>query len=251
MSKIGYGLAVILSLVVSLQLLPYGLTAVTGQISLAKVDAIQARPEWNRFKILIWQYQTSVLQDIELYRQVGLGGFHIDRGADQSDLVAFSIKEKLPYYVDHVADKGFLYLKNGNVEAVTGKRGLATRPNSLANPEVVAKIKQHIGKNIGTTKKGLVLAYAFDDEISLGSFVTPCDVDIHPLSIKWFRGWLKSRYGEIGSLNREWNVQFKSFDEVIPRGFEEVRRQAQKPPLSKWNLAPWMDFRQFMDFPLS
>jgi hypothetical protein len=52
-------------------------------------------------------------------------------------------------------------------------------------------------------------------------------------------------------LNKEWDTDFKSFDEVMPKGFEEVRKQAQKPPLSKWNLAPWMDFRQFMDFRFS
>ena len=66
-----------------------------------------------------------------------------------------------------------------------------------------------------------------------------------------FSEWFKSRYGEIGLLNREWNAEFNSFDEVMPKGFEEVRRKAQKPPLSKWNLSPWMDFRQFMDFQFS
>jgi len=218
-----------------------------GQV-LPKVPPKTAKPEWSRFKILVWQYETSVLKDIDLYRHLGLGGFHIDRGASREDLVAFSLKEHFPYYVDHAADKGFLYLKDGNAQAVTGKRSLATRPNSLTDPEVISKIKQHLGQNIGTTKKGLVLAYAFDDEISLGSFVTPCDVDVHPLSMKWFREWLKGRYGEIESLNREWDAQFNSFDAVMPRSFEEVRKHARKPPLSKWNLARWMDFRQFMDF---
>jgi hypothetical protein len=216
--------------------------------SLVKVPSIPPRPEWNRFKILVWQYQTSVLKDVDLYRRLGLGGFHIDRGGGREDLVTFSLKEQFPYYVDHAADKGFLYLKDWNVQAVSGKHGLVTRPNSLADPEVISKIRQHIEQNIGTTKKGLVLAYALDDEISLGSFVTPCDVDKHPLSIKWFREWLKSRYREIGHLNEKWNTQFSNFDEVIPKGFEEVRKNAQKPPLSQWNLAPWMDFRQFMDF---
>jgi hypothetical protein len=34
---------------------------------------------------------------------------------------------------------------------------------------------------------------------------------------------------------------------VIPKSFEEIRTKAQEPPLSAWNLAPWMEFRQFMD----
>lgn len=215
---------------------------------LHRVAAIPARSEWNRFKILVWQYQTSVLKDIELYRQAGLGGFHIDRGAGQDKLVEFSIKERFPYYVDHAADKGFLYLTGNNVNAVTGKRSLATRPHSLADPKTIQQMKEHLARNINTTKKGLALAYAFDDEISLGSFVIPCDVDIHPLSLAWFRQWLRYEYKEIGFLNREWGSQFRNFDEVIPKSFEEVRNKNKRPPLSEWNLAPWMDFRHFMDF---
>ncbi|MBW2738642.1 MAG: beta-galactosidase, partial [Deltaproteobacteria bacterium] len=215
---------------------------------LSTVPAIPIRSEWNQFKILVWQYQTSVLKDIDLYRQAGLGGFHIDRGAGKSKLVDFSIRERLPYYVDHVADKGFLYLKGNNAEAVTGKRSLATRPHSLAAPKTIEKLKQHIAGNISVTKNGLVLAYSFDDEISLGSFVTPCDVDKHPLSIAWFRKWLRHQYKNISALNKVWGSHFNSFDEVMPKSFDQVRGNAWKPPLSQWNLAPWMDFRHFMDF---
>jgi hypothetical protein len=216
--------------------------------ALNKIPAIQTRQEWNRFKILVWQYKTSVLKDIDLYRQARLEGFHIDRGAGQEKLVEFSVREQFPYYVDHIADKGFLYLTGNNVEAVIGKRGLATRPHSFADPNTITQMMQHIARNIKATKNGLTLAYAFDDEISLGSFVTPCDVDKHPLSIDWFREWLRDWYGQIISLNREWNTNFKSFAEVMPKSFEEVRQYAQRPPLSRWNLAPWMDFRHFMDF---
>ena len=44
-------------------------------------------------------------------------------------------------------------------------------------------LKSLLRVNVGTTKKGLVYAYAFDDEISLGSFNNPAEVDIHPLSL--------------------------------------------------------------------
>lgn len=227
---------------------PFALAEIQRVGQLETVRAIPARPEWNQFKILVWQYRTSVLKDIDLYRRAGLGGFHIDRGAGKNKLVDFSIKERFPYYVDHAADKGFLYLKGNRIKSVTGKRGLTTRPYSLSDPKTIKRIKRHLARNIDTTKKGLVLAYAFDDEISLGSFVTPCDVDKHPLSIEWFREWLRHEYREISSLNKEWDSHFKSFDEAIPKSFEKVRRNAQRPPLSQWNLAPWMDFRHFMDF---
>ena len=92
------------------------------------------------------------------------------------------------------------------------------------------------------------LAYSFDDEISLGHFTSPCDVDIHPASLAWFREWLKREYSEIGRLNEQWGTKFGNFEEVMPQGFEEVRRNTGKDRLSGWNLSPWMDFRHFMDF---
>jgi hypothetical protein len=212
------------------------------------VSAIRQRQEWNRFHILVWQHKTSVLKDFDLYRKVGLHGFHIDRGAAAIKKVQYSLKEKIPYYVDHAADKGFLYLKGNNVAAVTGKRELVIRPNSLADPETILKIKKHLNRNISQTKKGLVLAYAYDDEISLGSFVIPCDVDKHPLSIAWFREWLRYEYGTIKQLNNQWDSSFKSFDDVMPKGFEQIRKEMRNPSISHWNLSPWMDFRHFMDF---
>jgi hypothetical protein len=81
--------------------------------------------------------------------------------------VEFSLKEKMSYNVDYAADKGFVYLKGNNVALVSGKLKLAIRPNSLADSYKMAKIKNHLHHNISATKKGFVLAYAFDDEISL------------------------------------------------------------------------------------
>jgi len=215
---------------------------------LQEVPAITARPEWHRFNVLVWQFKTSVIEDIELYRQLGLKGFHIDRGYGRDDLVQFSLKEKAPYYVDHAADKGLLYLRGDDVAAVKGKRELVVRPHSLADPETLRRLKEHLSRNIRATKDGLVLAYAFDDEISLGHFTTPCDVDIHPASLTWFRGWLKQEYSDIGRLNEQWRTKLGSFEEVMPQGFEEVRKKVGKDRLSGWNLSPWIAFRHFMDF---
>ncbi|MEW6378711.1 MAG: alpha-amylase family protein [bacterium] len=216
--------------------------------SFQRVPAIPIRPEYKQFRILIWQYGTSVMKDLDLYRKAGFCGFHIDRGSGKEKLAQFSLENRLPYYVDHVGDKGFLYLTGNRIASVTDKHGLATRPHSLADPKTIAQIKQHITKNIMATKEGYVLAYAFDDEISLGRMVTPCDVDIHPESIAWFRKWLQNRYGNVDRLNNQWGTSFGSFSEVLPQGFEEVRKKLPVKHLSRWNLSPWMDFRSFMDF---
>jgi hypothetical protein len=215
---------------------------------LVPVPAISQRPVWDRFMILVWQYQTSIEKDIDLYRKICLRGFHIDRGADAAQLVDYSRTHVLPYYVDHAADKGILYLSESSAEAVVGNRQLIERPYSLANLETVELLKSHLMKNIEVTRNGPVLAYAFDDEISLGKLTTPSEVDIHRASLTWFREWLRHRYGTIRWLNKQWNTSFSSFEHVSPQGFEKVRKTAMEPFLSQWNLSPWMDFRHFMDF---
>jgi len=214
---------------------------------LQTVSAIPSHPGQNRFSILVWPYKTDILRDFELYRKLGIRGFQIDRGAGQEKKVEFSIKQNIPYYVGHAADKGFLHLTRNNRKAVTNQHGLVIRPHSLADPRTLAKMKDHLRRNVTATKKGRVLAYAFDDEISLGRMTNPCDVDIHPLSLQWFRKWLEKEYSSIERLNLQWETLYDGFDTVMPQSFEQVRKNTKKP-LSRWNLSRWMDFRHFMDF---
>ena len=208
---------------------------------------IRQRAEWKRFTIFVWQFQTDILRDQALYTQAGLHAFHIDRGKGKEDLVRFSIENKFPYYVDHAAGKGILYLADSLRPQVTGKSGLLVRPRSLADPAVIAELQSRLRENISATKRGLVYAYAFDDEISLGSFNSPAEVDSHPLSIAWYRRWLAEQYGSVGTLNTSWGSRYSSFNDVAPVSFEEVRKSASSPPFSRWNLSRWMEWRRFMD----
>ncbi|MDA3788723.1 MAG: beta-galactosidase, partial [Desulfobacula sp.] len=207
--------------------------------------------DFSGFKILIWPYRTDVLKDYDLYREMGLGGFQIDRGAGQHQRINLSIEKDFPYYAGHVADKGYLFLKKENKNIVTQKSSLLERPLSLADPKVIKEIKAHIHKNILDLKKGKVIAYALDDEISLGTFINPSDVDISPLSLEWFRKWLKEQYHTIEALNQQWDADFKSFSDVFPQGFEQIRKNLSNQYFSGWNLSAWMDFRHFMDIQFS
>lgn len=217
---------------------------------LEPVPAVRQRPEWNRFVILVWQWQNDVRRDSALYEEAGLHGFHIDRGAGQEELVRLSLSRKFPYYVDHAAGKGILYLANSLRPRVTGRRELLVRPNSLADPENIRALEDQLRENVATTKKGLVYAYAFDDEISLGSFNSPAEVDIHPRSLAWYRKWLADRYGNIERLNGAWGTEYPSFEAVQPVSFEEIRRSIS-PPLSRWNLSRWLEWRSFMNYQLA
>jgi Beta-galactosidase len=209
--------------------------------TLEAVPVIRQRPEWRRFIILVWQWQNDVRQDGRLYELAGLHGFHIDWGTSKDDLVRLSRELRFPYYVDHAAGKGILHLTDDLRSTIIGKESLLVRPYSLADPSTIETLKSLLRVNLGTTKKGLVYAYAFDDEISLGSFNNPAEVDRHPFSLAWYRRWLSHRYGAIQNLNNAWDTSYASFEEVEPVGFEQVRKSTSDFWFSKWNLSRWME----------
>src|SRR6266508_6079823 len=215
---------------------------------LQSVPVIRQRPEWKQFVILVWQFQNDVLRDVALHDRAGLHGFHIDRGAGEDEKVRLSLERRFPYYVDHAAGKGILYLSPDLQKNLSGKASLSVRPHSLADPKTIEALKSLLRENIATTKKGFVYAYAFDDEISLGALNNPVEVDTHPLSVAWYRRWLERRYGTIGSLNSRWGTAHPSFDAIQPIGFEQARRLNSTPPFSSWNLSSWMEWRHFMDY---
>ena len=212
------------------------------------VPTIKPKPEWDRFLILVWQYKTDAENDLALYREAGLRGFHIDRGAGRAGAVAFATREAMPYYNDHAADKGYLHLtpRTGR-EKVLRKKGLIPRPQSLADPKTLRAMKDHLKRNVTVTREGPVVGYAFDDEVSLGCFNSPAEVDASPASVAAYRKWLARSYGSIDRLNAVWNTRYKTFGEAEPVSFEQVRGRHTKPPFARWNLARWMDWRRYMD----
>jgi len=212
------------------------------------VPYIKPKPEWDRFLILVWQYQTSAFKDTDLYKQAGFHGFHIDRGADAAAVVDWARTAGFPYYVDHAADKGYLHLTEGmGVNSVLHKKTVVARPNSLADPKTIETMKGFLRRNIAVTGRGPAVAYAFDDEVSLGSFTSPAEVDGSPLSVAGYRQWLARTYGTVDRLNAKWATAYKTFAEARPYSFEEVRSANSAPPLAKWNLSRWMDWRTYMD----
>ncbi len=212
------------------------------------VSYIAPKPEWDRFTVFVWQYKTSIQRDRVLYDAAGFRGFDIDRGAGKEAIARYAADNGLLYYVDHVADKGYLHLteRTGRNE-ILRKRDVLERPWSLADPRTHDVLREHISKNIAAIKNGPVVAYALDDEPSVGVFNSPCEVDGSAASVAGYRTWLREKYTTIEKLNAVWGTQLKDFDQARPVSFEEVRKDHQRPPFKNWNLSRWMDWRSYMD----
>ena len=128
------------------------------------------------------------------------------------------------------------------------------------------------------------LAYDIRDELSTTISANPFDYDFGPASLAGFRVWLKTQYADLAALNAEWETQFAAWDEVRPFTTDQIKQrmatrstgsgqsgaaalqpgvdwaalrrvkfdaaQARQEP-TRWNFAPWADFRTYMDIALS
>ncbi len=219
-------------------------------LGLGSAQAQDAVPEvappksWDHFVILMWQFQTDVRKDKAAYEALNINGFHVDRS--NAELIAFGKANGWPFYVDHAADKGYLHLGK-NADAVMKKRDLLARPNSLADPATIAKLRDFLTRNVGAAKGSTAVAYAFDDEISLGNFCSPAEVDSGPHALAFYRKQLEQQYGTIAKLNAQYGSSHKDFASVPPTIFEQVRTQLSVNGMGKVNLSAWCDWRASMD----
>ncbi len=210
------------------------------------VEDMKIPEYWDHFTIMVWQLGHNAKAKKELYEKVNLNAFHIDRSS--KELADFSKENKWPFYVDHTADKGYLYLsgKKGKLNFTSGE--LQVRPNSLVDPVAIGEMKDYIKKNINVVKHAYPLAYALDDEISTASFCTPVEVDVHPIALQQYRAFLAGIYqNDIKKLNAQYESDFKTFEEVYPKTFNDFRSQVTPTNFGKINLSHWADWRSYMD----
>lgn len=242
----GLALVCLLAWAAALQLAEFA-RAGDGGGPLPVVPLRNPQPGPDVFWRLLWPYGTSAGQDLEVWRQIGVNGFEVDHGPSRWENVALARRQGFPYYAGHAAGKGILHLTRQDQRAVMGRGGVLRRPRSLFDPAVLQELKRRITANMAATASGPVIAHALEDEVSLASFTSPADVDGHPLAVAAFREWLRAEYKDVSALNAQWGTDYRSFGQIRPMGFGQLRTGRLSEPLSAWNLSPWMDFRRFMD----
>jgi hypothetical protein len=208
------------------------------------VPDIPPPSHWDHFVLLLWQFQTDVIKDKALYESVNLHGFHIDRKNEAR--LAFAKESKWPFYVDHTAGKGYLHLGKF-MDQLKKTQDIAVRPNSLMDPKTIEAMKALISENVRSAKGSTVVAYALDDEVSLGRFCSPNEVDGHPNSVAAYRKFLAGLYKTVEDLNAEYGTSYKSFEEISPKSYAAFRGQLKPDAIGKLNFSQWCDWRAYMD----
>jgi len=190
------------------------------------------------------------------------------------------VDAKFPYYVENIVNRGLCLKWNSKVRDWSGfvdgwkktrDKSAFAREYCLDDPawrkwacdQMRAAVRKHAPHR--------PLLYDIRDELSVTMSANPFDYDFSPITLGKFREWLKTQYRDLAALNRQWETTFASWDAVMPFSTDEVKarmagresgsrlsaatgsgRGTEAPPtLTRWNLAPWCDFRTYMDVSLA
>ncbi len=111
------------------------------------------------------------------------------------------------------------------------------RVPSLSDPAHQKQVEEILQALTRDTRPFGVTEWSLGDEESLGGQGE--EYDFSPDSLAKFREWLKGQYADLRELNESWGSSYKDWAEVTPSMLKQV-----KP---KESLAPWLDFRRFME----
>jgi hypothetical protein len=244
---------------------------------------------WNDYRVIMWVGDSAAKQPQKLplffgrLREMGVDTAMVyGAGGNPAPLLA----DHFPYYVENIVNRGLCLKWNSHVtdwdKVVTdwAKNG---RPESALvreycfdDPAWLESARQEMHAAARTHGPHQPLAYNIRDELSVTISANPFDYDFSPAALAAFRVWLKTQYPDLAALNTEWETQFAAWDDVrpfttdqiknrmasgeaLPRGnpdWQAVQRIKFDPvtarqSLTRWNLAPWCDFRSYMDLSLA
>ncbi len=123
-------------------------------------------------------------------------------------------------------------------------RLLARRP-CLSDPALHARTTKAVEALVAESAKFEPVFYCLGAEIGLGPHGAASPVCFSDHCLAGFRRWLKTQYAGVAALNREWDTEFKSLDEVVPLTLREVAARVRRTGAD--NFAPFVDHRRFMD----
>jgi hypothetical protein len=240
-------------------------------------------PGKDRYHVILWcgdrvrrnQAHTNAIA--AACRELGVTDLSLSPGDSPKPWLASG----LGYYVENVVSPG-LCLKfrssvtdwNAFVTSWARERSPSAfvRDYSLSDPAWRAAAREQVRAAARLHAPFKPLFYDLRDELSTTVSANPFDYDFAPASLSAFRSWLRARYDSLGALNVAWGTAYGSWDAVAPFSTDEIKArmsgladaQGRKPDWAavratryapeaarakpeRWRLAPWCDFRSFMD----
>ena len=127
--------------------------------------------------------------------------------------------------------------------AKTGDKFKLVRSQCISDPKRIASTEAFFEKAFARDLPTMGYRHhGFGDEQSLtGHEGTPIDFCFSEHCLREFRAFAKARYGTLERLNKEYDSNFGSWDEVVPFTRQEVWKANDK------HVAGWSDHLEFMD----
>ncbi|HEX4950740.1 MAG TPA: beta-galactosidase, partial [Blastocatellia bacterium] len=122
--------------------------------------------------------------------------------------------------------------------ATRDKRGLV-REYCLSDPAYRVKIRDELKTLTAPWVPFSPLSYYILEEPSLTCYEDDLDLCFSTHCMSAMRTWLKSEYGTLAALNKQWSTSFANWDDVIPDDTYEAQ--------ARGNYASWADHRTFME----
>jgi len=251
----------------------------------AALHAQNLRP-WTDYRVILWmgdQGQKALENPVmaERLREMGINSGMIGVGGDAS----FYQKNGFGHYVENIVNEGLCLKFRSKVTnwdktvtdwAKTRDMASLVPDYPLEDADWLQRMSERMKKTAREAAPQSPLLYDIRDELSTTISANPFDYDFSPTSLAAFREWLKTRYESLDALNQQWQTSFPNWDAVMPFTTDQIKQRmgsnkpgpepktdwaevrAVKLDLAKakqertrWNFAPWVDHRSYMDLALA
>ena len=119
-------------------------------------------------------------------------------------------------------------------------KSVFVRTPCFYDEEALRNAMARLDSAVSSQKKWKPLIYS-TDECGVADLVSAWDFCFDERTLVEMRKWLLDIYGSLEAINREWETDFASINEVTPFTTDEIlAREGQ-------NLSPWADHRHFMN----
>jgi hypothetical protein len=262
------------------------LLAAAGACS-ATAREFSPRP-WNSYRTIMWTGDSAWKKPDKIplfFQRLQEMGVNTAMVHGDGNLKPF-VDNKFPYYVENMVNKGLCLKWSSNVrdwDAVITGWAKSGRPASafvrdycLDDPQWRTWGRKQMEDLVRKNMANAPLLYDIRDELSTTISANPFDYDFSPVALAAFRQWLQKQYASVERLNAQWETQFARWEDVTPFSTDQIKNRmsgggalprgnpdwqalaatkfnsdAAIKERTRWNFAPWADFRTFMDISLA
>jgi len=228
----------------------------------ARLSFIAAPPDdpWSHYQIIMWQRRSA--REYAALKALGVTAgmvYAADKDAPEEAIntqIGPLLKADMRWYVENIATDfyaayhrwspshpvnwRFLEVKERHRENPSDLTAFVRSP-SLSDPQWLKRIGDRITKTVALHRLYKPLYYSLGDETGIADLSAFWDFDMSRYSLDGMRAWLKSRYGSLAALNREWGSHFARWAQIMPMTTSEAMRRTDD------NFSGWAEFKEWMD----